>query len=406
MTPLEQLVTRRNQTLPRLLQRLRCRDRLIQQPVEAAVGSYVRVNGRWLLNFATTNYLGLNLHPQVLKAMAYGAGQWGTGLGMPRLFATDRLTANLEIALARLVDQEKSSVFPSTTHIALDLLPMLAGANGVIVIDEWAYPISLEGAQAAIRRGAQIQRFPHNNVQALAQTLQVHANKPDKVIVCDGVYPADGKPARLHQIGRVAQAFDALVYVDDAHGIGVLGKYPTKSRPYGCDGKGTPAHLMASPGNIVHVGSMSKAFGIPIAFAAGPAGFIDYLQQTATTYTHSSPPAIPMLAAALEALRVHNSCGETFRSRLANRVHHFRHGLAKAGIRLHSKQLFPIQTLRFATPLAAETAGRELRQKGLWAVLQLQPSDYPHGGVLRFILSAAHREVDIDRAVKIISSTI
>jgi len=268
---------------------------------------------------------------------------------MPRLLATDRLTARLETEIANLVGQEGALVFPSTTHLALDVLPLLAGPNGVLFIDEWAYPISLQGAHVAVQHGARIHRFPHNDYQALARALQACASIPDKVIVCDGVYPARGQPAPLREIAGIARAFDAVVYVDDAHGIGVLGSSPTREMPYGRGGVGTPRHLNVAPGNVAHVGSLSKAFGVPVAFVAGPAGFINYLRAT---------------------------------------------------------RLFPIQTLRFVTPRHAEAAGRELRRMGVWAVLQFKPPDHPKGGVLRFVLSARHQEADIDEAIVAISHTL
>jgi 8-amino-7-oxononanoate synthase len=403
---LDRLVDRRSQTIPKLVQRLRQRDGLVQQPVAAVAGPRVRVHGRWLLNFASTNYLGLSQDPRVLRAISRAVPTWGTSLGMPRLFATDRLTARLETEIANLVGQEGALVFPSTTHLALDLLPLLAGPNGALFVDEWAYPISLQGAHVAAQRGARIHRFPHNDYQALARALQARASIPDKVIVCDGVYPARGQPASLREIAGIARTFDAVVYVDDAHGIGVLGSSPTREMPYGRGGGGTLRHLNVAPGNIVHVGSLSKAFGVPVAFVAGPAGFINYLRATAATYIHSSPPAIPVLAAALGALRIHAICGETLRHRLANRVRRFRGGLASASLRLPANRLFPIQTLRFMTPRHAEAAARELRRMGVWAVLQLRPPDHPKGGVLRFVFSARHQEADIDEAIVAISHTL
>jgi 8-amino-7-oxononanoate synthase len=406
MTTLERLAARRRQAGPRIVKRLRQRDGLIQQAVEAVAGPRVRIGGRWVLIFAATNYLGLNRDPQILQAIANAAQRWGTSLGTPRLFATDRLTARLETVLARLVGHERALVFPSTTHIALDLLPLLAGPKGMLFVDERAYPISLEGVYAAASRGAQIRYFPHNNYQALYRMLKAYTHIPDKVIVCDGVYPAEGRAAPLREITHAARKVDAVVYVDDAHGIGVLGERPTRNVPYGRGGGGTPRHLNVTPGNIVHVGSLSKAFGVPVAFVAGPTGFVDYLRATASTFTHSSPPAIPMLGAAQAALRLNTAHGDALRRRLLQRVSRFRRGLAQSGVRLASNRLFPIQTIRFASPRMGEAAGRELRRNGIWAVLQFRPPDYPKGAVLRFVLTARHHDADIDEASAKISHTL
>jgi 8-amino-7-oxononanoate synthase len=406
MTALERLAQRRSQAIPRLVRQLRCQEGLVHQSIQEIAGARVQVGSRWLVSFCSTNYLGLNRHPQVLRALARTANRWGSSLGMPRFLATDRLTARLERTIARLVGQEAALVFPSTTHIALDLLPLLSGSRGVLLLDEWAYPISVEGARLAARRGARILRFAHNDPRSLAHALQSVAGVRDKVVVCDGVYPAGGEPARLRDIIPLARASDAVVYVDDAHGMGVLGAGPTRERPYGSGGGGTPAYQALAPGRYTHVGSLSKAFGVPIAFVAAPKAFIDYLRAVAPTYTHSSPPALPIVSAALAVLDVHAREGDARRNRLLDRVRRFRKGLAVADLGELSDGLFPIQTLYLETPQAAQAAASKLRRLGLWAALQLGPHDHPGGGVIRFVLTAHHAKQDVEAAVVAISSVM
>lgn len=403
---LDRLAARRSQAVPSLMHRLAQQDRLVHQEIEAISGSRWRVDGRWVLTFASTNYLGLAAKPQILTALSCTAARYGISLATPRLLATDRLTGLLESEIASLVGQETAIVFPSTTHVALDVLRLLAGPQGMLLLDERAYPISLEGARAAAHDGARLSTFPHNDHYALRRALQAHANIRDKVIVCDGVYPAGGRPAALREITAAARRFDATVYVDDAHGLGLLGEHPTADMPYGHGGGGTPLHLGAPPGNIVHVGSLSKGLGVPVAFAAGPARFIEYVQKSAASYSHSSPPAIPMLGAALAALRTHALLGEAQRRRLLRLVRRFRAGIAGIGAQLTSPGVFPIQTLTFPTPAAATAAGRYVRQRGVWPVLQLWPPEQPRGGALRFVLTAVHDEADVDEAVEILSCAL
>jgi 8-amino-7-oxononanoate synthase len=138
-------------------------------------------------------------------------------------------------------------------------------------------------------------------------------------------------------------------------------------------------------GELLHVGSLSKALGVPVAFVAGPAEFIEYLRPTAGASAHSSPPAIPTVAAALAALEVHAAHGAALRLRLAARVRQFRAGLRAAGLPLQTAGLFPIQSLGLSTPQAVLAAGRALRWRGVWPVVQLHAPERPRGGVLRFI---------------------
>jgi 8-amino-7-oxononanoate synthase len=456
--PLARLVRRRDQRVPALVAALAGADALVAQPLDAAAGPRVRVGGRSVLSFAATDYLGLARDPRVAAATARAVGRWGVSLATPRLLAVDRLTRRLETALARLVGQPAACVFPSTTHAALDVLPLLAGPRGVLLVDEWAYPISLEGARLAAQQGARLERFPHDDLAALARRLARHAGNPDKVIVCDGVYPVGGRPAPLRAMDALARDFDAVVYVDDAHGVGLLGARTTTiprlgrtgarpftgspvgqmsngpgavppfgrldarslaghrhrqggaggagACPYGWGGGGTPRYLGVAPGRVVHVGSLSKALGVPLAFVAGPRAFVDYLRATAPTYTHSSPPALPVLAAALAALAVHAAEGDARRQTLAARVRYFRRALATAGLPPLTDTLFPIQTIGFATPLAARVVAASLRRQGVWPVLQLWPPERPQGGVLRFVLTAQHAESDLDQAVAALARSL
>lgn len=400
---LDRLAARRNASLSRLLAHLQ-RDGLVRQPVEAAVPPWLQIDGRWVLNFTSTDYLGLGSHPWVVRAAQQAAQQWGMALSMPPYLVQNTLTRRLGTAIARLVGQERALIFPSTTHIALDLLPLLAGKHGTVFLDEWAYPISQEGAALAAHKGARLVTFPHNKGQALAAALQSTASNGERVIVCDGVYSAGGHPAALRSLLRAAGEFGALIYVDDAHGVGILGAHPGPGRPYGSGGGGVCAYLGLPAGRIVHIGSLSKAFGVPLAFAAGPAAFIDYLEAKAGTFVHSSPPDLPSMAAALAALQVHARQGDQLRARLAQRVAQLRAGLRQLGISLAPNRLFPIQTLVFASPEDAQTCGVALRRLGFMSALQFHPPDHPEGAVLRLILTARHSIDDIDALVKAIAS--
>ncbi len=400
---LDRLAARRKASLLRLLAHLR-RDGLVRQPVEAAVPPWLQIGDRWVLNFTSADYLGLGSHPWVIRAAQQAAHQWGMALSMPSYLVQNSLIRRLGIAIARLVGQERALIFPSTTHIALDLLPLLAGDHGTLFLDEWAYPISQEGAALAAHRGARLVGFPHNEGQALAAALQSTASNGERVIVCDGVYSAGGYPAALHSFLRAAGEFGALIYVDDAHGVGILGEQPGPGHPYGSGGGGICAYLGLPAGRIVHVGSLSKAFGVPLAFAAGPAAFIDYLEANAGTFIHSSPPDLPSLAAALAALQVHARYGEQLRTRLAQCTARLRAGLHQQGINLVPNRLFPIQTLVFASPEDARTCGVALRRLGFLPALQFHPPDHPEGAVLRLILTANHSPEDVDALVGAIGS--
>lgn len=368
-------------------------------------GAALRCSGRWLDNFASSDYLGLGSHPLVIAAACQAARRWGLSLGMPAVLAVPALSGALEARFARLAGQESALLLPSTTHLALDLLPQLAGRKGVILLDEWAYPISLDGARAASQRGARLARFAHNDPSALERALQIHSRARPAIIVVDGVYSAGGTTAPLAGFARLAAQYNALIYVDDAHGIGVLGANPRACPPYGLGGGGSPVFAGLPPGRVLHVASLSKAFGAPLALVAGPSRWIEPLRRHSEARVHSSPPAVPVTAAALAALRLNEQRGDALRARLTGRVQQFIQAAAAAGLQLLPNHSFPIQTIYYATPQAAFSTAARLHRAGLLAAVNLHPPDHPHGGAVRFILSAQHTPDQVERAARLLSSS-
>jgi len=380
---------------------------LIYQQIESVIGPRVQINDRWLLSFISSNYLGMNQSGSVKRAFVDSIKKWGISLGTPRVLGIDRITVCLEAQIARLVGQDKALVFPSTSQLALDVISFLTGSNGVLFLDEWSYPTSFEGAYAAQRRGVKCYRFKHNSVRAVAKALQANASVPNKVIVCDGVYVSGGQKAPLTAFIRLARKYDAAIYVDDAHGIGILGDVPIfKTMPYGFGGTGTPGYYgLRSCQRVIHVGTLSKAFGIPIAFVAGHSNLIDKLKYHADSYTHSSSPSIPEIAGAMASLRMNDLHGDYRRNLLFQRVRQFVYGLKRIGVKLTANDFFPIQTILFRTKSVAVEVAGHLRRMGLWILLQLGPPDIPQGGAIRFVITALHKRKDIKSAVDAIKKT-
>ncbi len=372
-------------------------DRVSGGRVEAIDGAHVRIGGRWLLDFTASNYLGLARHPAVVAAASDAVRAFGVSLAAPRALAEDPFVGPLERALARLVGQDDALVLPSTTHVALDILPALAGPGGVILTDSWAYPITRGGLAVAAHGGARLVSFPHDDVAALATALRHHRRAPAIIIACDGVYPATGRPAALAAFARLARAGGAILYVDDAHGIGLLGAGPAPDQPFGHGGGGTPHHCGVAGAPMIHVGSLSKAFGVPLAFAAGSAVLIARLRDKAGSLQHSSPSAIPLTAAALAALRVHAVEGDVRRERLVTRVRSLRDGLARLGRPSATAGPFPVQSLRFPSGTAALALARRLRGAGIRVAPQLGPPDAPGGSALRFVVTTDHVRDDLAR---------
>jgi 8-amino-7-oxononanoate synthase len=346
------------------------------------------------VSFVSPSYLGLERDSRVADAAAQAVRRFGVTTATPRALLCDPFTHALERGLAAWVGQPAALVFPSSTHAACDVLPSLAGRNGAVLVDEWAYPTSLEGARAARMRGARFYRFLHNDLASLTQMLRHAAGAPRKVIVVDGIYVAGGRPAPLAALVKLADAFDALVYVDDSHALGPLG--------------GGLLRNSRLPGTrVIVAGTLTKALGVPVAFAAGASTLMRRTAASAKSFVHNSPPSIPNLAAACAALRVEAAEGERLRAKLAGLVARFRRHASEARIPL-APTTFPIQTV----PVSGDpdSAMRAMAAAGIRPALQVDSHGVAKGYVLRFFITARHTPAEIDAAILAIarcrSSTI
>jgi len=392
----------------RLLGNLRLRAALVHQPVELVAGRVLTIGRQRVVSFVSASYLGLEQDPRVLRAVGRAIARLGLSLGTPRLLASDPLTRRLERALAHFTAQPAAAVFPSTSHCALDVIPLLAGSRGALFVDRWAYPTQRDGIWGAERRGARVHWFEHNQPAALARALRSSGGSRARLVVCDGVYAAGGQQAPLRRFAQIAAHFGALLYVDDSHGLGVLGPGSTNAADsYGRGGGGLlrAAGPFAAP--VLLVGTLSKALGVPIAFAAGPSALIGRIKLASQSAVHSSPPSVASAAAALEALSVQARDGDLRRAHLARLVRLFRQEMRVAGIEASSAGLFPVQTVPFQRAAEAVRVAACLRRAGIWPALQLRPPDQPgREAVLRFFLTALHTPRQVQQAVRALASCL
>ena len=352
--------------------------------LESPCGRLVAVDGKKVLNFASNDYLGLADNREIAQAMADGALQWGAGSGASHL-VSGHLTPHetLEQEIATFTGFPRALTF-STGYLAnLAVTPTLAGRGAAVFADKLNHASLIDAMQLAKANGADVQRYPHNDMAALEKMLAA-SSAGTKVIVTDAVFSMDGDLAPLPLLFALAERYDAWLVIDDAHGFGVLG----------AQGKGCLAHfnLPAAP-RILLMGTLGKAAGVGGAFVAGSATAIEYLLQKGRSYifTTAAPPAVACaLVKSLEIIRN----GDALRASLMARIAQLRDGLAG-----HLLKLLPsptaIQPLIVGDNDAAVALSSALWERGLW-VPAIRPPTVPKGTArLRISVSAAHSEADI-----------
>jgi 8-amino-7-oxononanoate synthase len=312
------------------LERQHLRRRL--RPIESACGPIVQMAGRPVILMASNDYLGLAGHPALKKAAIAAIEQFGVGSGAARLVAgTLPPHQALEAALARFKHCEAALVFGSGYLANIGLIPALiklhdaprsdrSDRNAVIFADRLCHASVIDGCRLS---GADLRVFGHRDTEQLKGLLEQRSARRASLIVTDGVFSMDGDLAPLPELCDLARRYGADLYIDDAHGTGVLGP----------DGRGTLAHFGLEDHVPFHIGTLGKAFGTSGAYLVGTQPMIDYFINTARSFIYTTAPPPGTCAAAVAALNVlQTEPGR--RDRLWRNREYLAAGLKQRGFRL------------------------------------------------------------------------
>jgi 8-amino-7-oxononanoate synthase len=356
-----------------------------RREVQSRVSGGVRasIGGSELLAFCSNDYLGLADHPRVVEAFVAAAREWGVGSGASHLVSGHcREHQLLEQELAAFTRRPRALLFSTGYMANLAVVTTLAGKGDRVIEDRLNHASLLD---AGLASGARFQRFRHADVGALRSRLS-RAGTGRTLVVTDGVFSMDGDVAPLRELADACRAGNAWLFVDDAHGLGVLGQ----------SGRGSLEAAALGIADVpILMGTLGKALGTFGAFVAGSEELIETLLQRARTYIYTTalPPAVA--AATRAALRVLQQ--EPWRrERVLGHVARFRREAVTLGLPLLASGT-PIQPVVLGSEVAAMAASDSLRTQGLW-VPAIRPPTVPAGSSrLRVTFSAAHSENDVDR---------
>ncbi len=383
-------------------------DRMFQQiPQLGAIvseqdGRNVKIGGRWYSDFASANYLGLDLHPAVQASITDAIKRWGVHPSWSRAVASPQVYEDLEQEIARFVGAPNILVFPTVTLLHSGVLSVLAGGYGAILLDRAAHNSMQEAAQLAGTRGTAVDWFDHNDPNDLERRLELHRERSRKIIAIDGVYSMSGAYPPLPEFARLARKHGARVYVDDAHGFGVIGENPRPDNPYGGRGNGIVRYFGLRYGEeIVYVGGMSKAFSSMVAFVTCTDEVEKRQLSMASTAVFSGPSPTASLASAMAGLRIsQDDEGSAIRRHLLSLTRQLVAGARASGFAVDNNELFPIVSVRIGVVPDVVKACNVLWEHGILITPALFPAVPIDRGALRFTVTAANTEDQIRRAIE------
>ncbi len=361
----------------------------------------LKIEGRWVADFASCNYLGLDLHPEVIKAIPKALDKWGVHPSWTRAVASPGIYEELEHGLAELLEAPSVLVFPAVTLLHAGVIPILAGYDGVIFKDISAHRSIYEACQIAQMNGATVIDFKHNDAVDLEEKLAQYPRERTKLIAIDGVYSMSGNYPPLPEFARLAKTHNATVYMDDAHGLGVVGENPSPEMPYGFKGNGIVKHygLDYAEDRMIYVAGLSKSYSSFGAFITCTDEAMKNKFRAASTFIFSGPSPVASLASAIAGLKLNKTEGEQWRAQVYRLTYKLVTEAKAMGFEVVNKNYFPIVGVVVGNTKQVIEACHILWEYGMLITPAIFPIVPLNRGLLRFSITASNTEAEIDRAL-------
>ena len=398
------MVNSRTYTVPPLVaevSRLMLEHPMADAVVEEIDGRRIQVDGHWLVDFASCNYLGLDLDLEVIAQVPAYLARWGTHPSWARGIASPEPYRRVEAAVSELLGVSDVLCFPTLTHTHNGVLPALVG-EGTVLVDIRAHRTIHDAAVVAGARGATVRRFRSGDVEHARRLLRGKLKGP-RVLCMDGINSITGNPPDLPAFAALAREHDAILYVDDAHGFGIVGERdgydPT---PYGRRGNAIVRWFGESYDHIVLTAGFSKAYSSLLAFVTCSPELKRYLKAMVPSYVYSGPVPVASLATALAGLEVNQRRGDELRTVLWQRTRTLLEHLDKLGIATTNTSGLPVVELAVADPADLDPIGRHLFAHGIHVALAPYPVVPRQEVGFRIQLTAAHTVDQVDHLLDVL----
>jgi len=364
-------------------------ERIITSPQDAHIAV---AGGKRVLNMCANNYLGLADHPELIKAAKEALDSHGLGMASVRFICgTQDLHKRLEAALTKFLGTEETILYPSCFDANGGLFETLLTEKDAIISDELNHASIIDGVRLC---KAQRFRYKHNDMADLDAKLKEASGARFRLIATDGCFSMDGTIADLKSIVDLAEKYDALTMIDDAHATGFLGK----------TGRGTHEYRGVMGKIDIITGTLGKALGgASGGFTSGRKEIVDLLRQRSRPYLFSNTVAPPIVAACLKALEI-LTASTKLRDKLEENTKYFRAAVIERGLTI-KPGVHPIVPIMIGDAAKSQKFAARMLDKGVYVIGFFYPV-VPHGTArVRTQVSAAHSREDLEFAVNAFAET-
>jgi glycine C-acetyltransferase len=358
-------------------------------PLESANGPIITIAGKGLVNLSSNNYLGLATDTRLKDAAIEAIKTYGVGAGAVRTInGTLKLHVELEEKLAQFKQTESAIAYQSGFNCNMAAISGIMDKNDAILSDELNHASIIDGCRLS---RAKIIRYNHSDMDDLRAKAKeaTESGLYNKVmVITDGVFSMDGDIAKLPEIVQIAEEFDLITYVDDAHGSGVLGK-----------GAGTVKHFGLSDKVDLQIGTLSKAIGVVGGYVAGKQDLIDWLKVRSRPFLFSTSLTPADVAASIRAVEILTESTE-LNEKLWENANYLKAGLVKLGFNIGESET-PITPCIIGDEVKTQEFSKRLYEEGVYAKSIVFPTVPKGTGRVRNMPSAAHTTEMLDQALVI-----
>ncbi|WP_284645227.1 glycine C-acetyltransferase [Paenibacillus silviterrae] len=359
------------------------------EPLESANGPIIRMNGRSLINLSSNNYLGLASDARLVAAAIEATQAFGAGSGAVRTInGTLQLHAKLDEKLAAFKQTEAALSFQSGFNCNMAAISAVMGADDAILSDELNHASIIDGCRLTKSTVIRYRHSDMNDLRAKAKEARESGKYKNIMVITDGVFSMDGDIAKLPEIVDIAEAFDLITYVDDAHGSGVLG-----------GGAGTVKHFGLSARIDIQIGTLSKAVGVVGGYVAGSRELIEWLKVRSRPFLFSTAMPPGSVAACIAAIDILQGSKE-LQDRLWENAAYLQRGLKELGFSIGHTQT-PITPCILGNEEATQQFSTRLYEEGVYAKAIVFPTVPKGTGRIRNMPTAAHTKEMLDRALAV-----
>ena len=353
--------------------------------IDSEQDTEVIMNGKKVLMFGSNSYLGLTNHPKIKEAAIEAVKKYGTGCAGSRfLNGTLDIHIQLENELAEFVGKDEALVYSTGFQVNLGVLSCVTGRRDTILCDELDHASIVDGRRLSF---STVRKFRHNDMESLENELKKCAPETIKLIVVDGVFSMEGDVTNLPEIVRLIDKFNASIMVDEAHGLGVLGR----------EGRGTCDHFGLTKDVDIIMGTFSKSLATIGGFVAADKEVINYIRHNARSYIFSASNTPAATAAAIEALHIMKAEPERL-TNLWEVTNYALKNFRELGFEIGNTST-PIIPLYIRDTDKTFMVTKMLWDEGIFINPVVPPACSPQDTLIRFSLMATHTKEQVDRAL-------